>query len=481
MMAEVPSNKRFAMIGTVLGLVNKDIPLTINSMNELEFFPPNTDPATVISALTEALNNSTDGASSSSLNFTKLNQNLNSISDRLPFRLPPFYSLIIRSLTILEGLALHVDPSFRLVKGAYPFIARQILSEPSAEMNELLRKVLLTKESRIRWDKLEQFISISSQADKAMAGDFSALQSAQNRSDVARQYQKEESDSEESLESLSVGIATQILDYLLSENGQFLREPLITEIVDTLDSIGLTAQGFVSLLTNRIIPAPLARPDRERMLQLLRVISKLLIRGEDEIAELYPLQQESSKDSIGWESSSSRGSRIPDVRGSSSSWMKEGSPKHSRRGNAEQHIERAYPRDSIHLEDVDKAEDSIRLRNRAHSEQYSAARARIKARSRKLSEVTRWTYDLLSDAPAEKLKQYGPLLQRLGVLGSQVLERLLERQTRRAVKAVLSPERVEGVLSPISSLVDMLAPSSSRGAMKSRRRPSSVRSTGSRE
>ena len=34
------------------------------------------------------------------------------------------YSLIIRTLTILEGLALYVDPDFRLVRGAYPFIGR---------------------------------------------------------------------------------------------------------------------------------------------------------------------------------------------------------------------------------------------------------------------------------------------------------------------------------------------------------------------
>lgn len=34
----------------------------------------------------------------------------------LTFRVPPFYSLIVRTLTILEGLALFVDPDFRLIK-----------------------------------------------------------------------------------------------------------------------------------------------------------------------------------------------------------------------------------------------------------------------------------------------------------------------------------------------------------------------------
>jgi predicted unusual protein kinase regulating ubiquinone biosynthesis (AarF/ABC1/UbiB family) len=51
---------------------------------------------------------------------------MNQLSDLLSFRIPPFYSLIVRTLTILEGLALSVDPDFRLIRGAYPFIAKQV-------------------------------------------------------------------------------------------------------------------------------------------------------------------------------------------------------------------------------------------------------------------------------------------------------------------------------------------------------------------
>lgn len=143
--------------------------MVITNMKELEFFPPETDTNAVVNALTNALLNSTEGGSASSLNFTRLNQNLEGISDKLPVRLPPFYTLIIRSLTILEGLAVFVDPSFRLIRGAYPFIARQILTNPSPEMNRLLQSLIVTTEGRIRWDKLEQFISISANADAAVS------------------------------------------------------------------------------------------------------------------------------------------------------------------------------------------------------------------------------------------------------------------------------------------------------------------------
>lgn len=118
MMSEVPAEQRFALIGTVIGLVNKDISLVIQNLKKLDFFPPETDEQLVVSALTAAVMNATDNGEGSSLNFTKLSKNINGISDILPFRLPPFYSFIIRTLTILEGLALYVDPSFRLIRGA---------------------------------------------------------------------------------------------------------------------------------------------------------------------------------------------------------------------------------------------------------------------------------------------------------------------------------------------------------------------------
>ncbi len=37
-----------------------------------------------------------------------------------PFRVPAYYALILRSLTVLEGLALSADPQYKLLAAAYP-------------------------------------------------------------------------------------------------------------------------------------------------------------------------------------------------------------------------------------------------------------------------------------------------------------------------------------------------------------------------
>lgn len=68
---------------------------------------------------------------------------------------------------------------------------------------------------RIRWNRLEQFVSISSNADRAISGDFSALKVAQERSDVIKAFKGEQETQE-----ITYEVSIQILDFLLSENGR---------------------------------------------------------------------------------------------------------------------------------------------------------------------------------------------------------------------------------------------------------------------
>ena len=64
-----------------------------------------------------------------------------------------------------------------------------------------------------------------------------------------------------------------IMDFLLSDNGKFLREPLINEIVDSLDNLGLTTATIISVMSYNILPLPTEKPDREKMEQLIKLIT----------------------------------------------------------------------------------------------------------------------------------------------------------------------------------------------------------------
>jgi len=269
MMANVSDTNRFGLIATSLGLQYKDIDLITRNLVTLGFLPDNTQVDILIPALQKAFVDAS-GGSGSNLNFTQFNSNIQDISYLLDFRIPPFYSLIVRTLTILEGLAKGVDPDFKLIRGAYPFIAKQILTTNSEEFKKLVERVLITEDNRIEWTRLEQLLSISSATN---SGEFADLKRAQERSDLQRKYVKAEGQEEEAAE-VTLELAGQVLEFLGSENGQFLREPLVNEVVETVDSLGIAGLNLVSVASQGFVPKAQYNPDRQRV----EVIGKLLVQ-----------------------------------------------------------------------------------------------------------------------------------------------------------------------------------------------------------
>ena len=100
-------------------------------------------------------------------------------------------------------------------------------------------------------------------------------------------------------DSMSPEATVQIVDYLLSENGRFLREPLLNEIVETVDSLGITAASFISILSNRIIPSPAEVPDRERIRQFLQIVDIVTSTAEDRAKRLSTLPYASMDSTVG--------------------------------------------------------------------------------------------------------------------------------------------------------------------------------------
>jgi predicted unusual protein kinase regulating ubiquinone biosynthesis (AarF/ABC1/UbiB family) len=56
---------------------------------------------------------------------------------------PAYYALILRSLTVLEGLALSADPQYKLLAKAYPYMARRLLTDPAPELRESFEDLII--------------------------------------------------------------------------------------------------------------------------------------------------------------------------------------------------------------------------------------------------------------------------------------------------------------------------------------------------
>lgn len=94
---------------------------------------------------------------------------------RFRFRLPPYYTLIVRSLCSLEGVALRIDPEFSIVNAAIPIILRRMLTDTRPAAVNLLRELLLDDGKQLRIGMLEGLLrNYSIEAGKGSASESPA-------------------------------------------------------------------------------------------------------------------------------------------------------------------------------------------------------------------------------------------------------------------------------------------------------------------
>ena len=215
MMSEVKPYQRYGLIEAVVHMVNRDFEGLANDYVHLEFLTPDTDLTPIIPALSAVFSNAL-GASVAELNFKSITDEFSALMYEYPFRVPAYYALIIRSLVTLEGIAINVDPEFKVLSKAYPYIAKRLLTDPAPQLRSSLQD-LLFKEGSFRWNRLENL-----------------LRNAKDSSD----YDLDK-------------VLDQTFDFLFSERGEFLRDRIVSELVNSLDTLGQNTLNNITATVRR--------------------------------------------------------------------------------------------------------------------------------------------------------------------------------------------------------------------------------------
>ncbi|CAI9759544.1 unnamed protein product [Fraxinus pennsylvanica] len=171
MMGDIPRHYRVGLIRVLVHFVNRDSLGLANDFLALGFLPEGVD----IHAVSDALRASFGDGTRQSQDFQGIMNQLFDVMYEFNFSLPPDYALVIRALGSLEGTAKVLDPDFKVIESAYPFIIGRLLADPSPDMRKILRQLLIRNDGSIRWNRLERLIAaISQQAsepDEALSKD----------------------------------------------------------------------------------------------------------------------------------------------------------------------------------------------------------------------------------------------------------------------------------------------------------------------
>ena len=196
MMDQMEETTKENLVDSVVHLINKDYLELAKDFVKLGFLTPDTDIMPIVPALESVLGDIV-GEKVADFNFKTITDQFSGLMYDYPFRVPAKFALIIRSLVTEEGLALTLNPDFKIVEVAYPYVARRLLNGESPALRRRLIEVLF-RDGKFQWDRLEDMIAIA-RSDRS----FDLLPTAQ------------------------LG-----LQFLMSEEGSFLRRQLILALIE---------------------------------------------------------------------------------------------------------------------------------------------------------------------------------------------------------------------------------------------------------
>ena len=67
---------------------------------------------------------------------------LEQLSKEYPIDIPPYFALILRAFSVIEGTALRVDPDYAIVKETFPYLSRRLLTDNHPRARAALRQLL---------------------------------------------------------------------------------------------------------------------------------------------------------------------------------------------------------------------------------------------------------------------------------------------------------------------------------------------------
>ncbi|XP_068502425.1 uncharacterized aarF domain-containing protein kinase At1g71810, chloroplastic isoform X2 [Phaseolus vulgaris] len=213
MTGEFKQELRDGFMEACLHLVNRDFDALAKDFVTLGLLPATADKEAVTKALTGVFQNAV-AKGVSNISFGDLLGNLGTTMYKFKFRIPSYFSLVIRSLAVLEGIAISFNPEYKVLGSTYPWIARKVLTDSSPQLKSSLEN-LLYKDGVFRIDRLESLLTESLRA----------------KTEKAIVKQTEGTDSRMAMK--------EILSFTLTEKGEFVREIIVQEFAKGLDALGL--------------------------------------------------------------------------------------------------------------------------------------------------------------------------------------------------------------------------------------------------
>ncbi|AES62191.1 putative cadmium-transporting ATPase [Medicago truncatula] len=160
LLCQMEKRHQFAMLASIVHIVNGDWASLVNALIDMDMVRPGTNIRLVTMELEQALGEVEFKDGIPDVKFSRVLGKILSVAFKYHFRMPAYYTLVLRSLASFEGLAIAADKKFKTFEAAYPYVVRKLLTENSAATRKILHSVLLNRKKEFQWQRLSLFLRV---------------------------------------------------------------------------------------------------------------------------------------------------------------------------------------------------------------------------------------------------------------------------------------------------------------------------------
>lgn len=158
LLCRMEKKHQFAILASIVHIVNGDWASLVHALTEMDVVSPGTNIRRVTMDLEDSLGEVEFKGGMPDVKFSRVLGKIWAVAYKYHFRMPPYFTLLLRSLASFEGLAVAGDPNFKTFEAAYPHVVRKLLTDNSAEMRRILHSVVFNRRKEFQWKKLALFL-----------------------------------------------------------------------------------------------------------------------------------------------------------------------------------------------------------------------------------------------------------------------------------------------------------------------------------
>ncbi|KAK9183347.1 hypothetical protein WN944_026498 [Citrus x changshan-huyou] len=249
LVTKLTDDQKYGMIEAIAHLIHRDYEAIVKDFVKLDFIPEGVNLEPILPVLAKVFDQALEGGGAKNFNFQELAADLAQITFDYPFRIPPYFALIIRAVGVLEGIALVGNSDFAIVDEAYPYIAQRLLTDESPRLRNALRYTIYGKSGVFDAERFidimqafENFITAAkSGGGEGLNGHMAELGILQSQTGYIIPVLS--SSGSQPTQQIQTRAA---LAFLLSDKGSLFREFLLDEIVKGIDAV--TREQLVQIM-----------------------------------------------------------------------------------------------------------------------------------------------------------------------------------------------------------------------------------------